>query len=311
MDKLLHITNGDAFTSRLESLNLPGTIMIWREMLCEGPATELIFSEPFNYQRASFLRNFTSETQTGVNYNAFADSFYNLNIEHYNGVFLWFEYDLFCHVNLAAAVHFLSKRTTTTPLYLICSGTIDDSEKYYGLAELSNTQILEASEQRILLTPLEIKALVSFWDVYTSEDHTALKNINFNTKKLPYLNSCIEAHFQRFPKRSTGINKLERMVLQAIYENEFVSEKQVCHYLLKNQQFYGFGDLQWITIIARMRPFFTELLSLTLNTQGEALLSDTGNAYDQLKDNTMFGGALKYDYFYNANTQQLEAVHEA
>ena len=55
MKSLLHITNGDSFTSRLESLQLKGDIITWREMLCEGKTLCTVGSESFWKTRFEFL----------------------------------------------------------------------------------------------------------------------------------------------------------------------------------------------------------------------------------------------------------------
>ncbi len=47
MSSLLHITNGDNFTNRLQTLNLKGDIITWREMLCEGKTLTNVGSETF------------------------------------------------------------------------------------------------------------------------------------------------------------------------------------------------------------------------------------------------------------------------
>ncbi|MEE3243855.1 MAG: DUF1835 domain-containing protein, partial [Bacteroidota bacterium] len=43
----LHITNGDSLTDRLNTLDLDGDLVIWREMLCEGPTVENVGSPEF------------------------------------------------------------------------------------------------------------------------------------------------------------------------------------------------------------------------------------------------------------------------
>ncbi|UJH91615.1 hypothetical protein LZ575_02610 [Antarcticibacterium sp. 1MA-6-2] len=37
MSQLLHITNGDDITTNLQEVGITGDVVVWREMLCEGP----------------------------------------------------------------------------------------------------------------------------------------------------------------------------------------------------------------------------------------------------------------------------------
>lgn len=51
----LHITNGDSTTNYVKQLAIPGTIITWREMLCEGKTTSKVGSEEFWKTRFQFL----------------------------------------------------------------------------------------------------------------------------------------------------------------------------------------------------------------------------------------------------------------
>ena len=53
--RTLHITNGDSLTSRLKTLIPNGDIIVWREMLCEGPTTREVGSQEFFDLRKNFL----------------------------------------------------------------------------------------------------------------------------------------------------------------------------------------------------------------------------------------------------------------
>lgn len=309
MDSILHITNGDSFTDRLKGINPPGEIYTWREILCEGPTLKEVFSDEFVSLRQSFLTLYSSDDSDDTAYETMAYNFKTLSFNSYNQLVLWFEYDLFCHLNLAAAVHFFRNQHKPMQLFLVCSGKVDGQDGYFGLGELTTEQLLFEAENRLQLDDKAIDALCLFWECYSDENHNEMKAIEFDASKLPYLKYCIQAHLERFPKKETGINALEERVLLAIVENEFISEKQLLGYMLRNQGYYGFGDLQWERIIRRLKPLFSEVLHLVLNDKGEGVLNRTYNAYALLKDNTQFGGVLKYDYFYNSKTQELTPAH--
>ena len=54
---LLHITNGDYTTQRLQKLTIEGDIITWREMLCEGKTSVDVGSENFWKIRFDFLKD--------------------------------------------------------------------------------------------------------------------------------------------------------------------------------------------------------------------------------------------------------------
>ena len=303
VDKAFHITNGDVFTERLKKLGNSEDIVTWREILCEGPTLSTVFSSEFIKMRSSFLADPSSITTP--DYKEFVDQFNVLSEKDYDRIILWFEYDLFCHINLAAVVSFLSENYYDIPLFLVCSGKEDTSENLYGLNELSDQSIRELYKKRTQLFKEDIECLVDFWNIYSGDDHRPLASIKFNTESFPYMSSCIKAHYQRFPSEKNELNHLEEKVLKSIHDNVFHSEKELLGYLLRNQEYYGFGDLQWFQIMERMKPFYSLTEKLALTKDGSDFLSLKIKLPETNKQVTLFGGSLKYDYFYNPVSNQL------
>ncbi len=305
-DNTLHIANGDAFAERLKELDYGGTILSWREILVEGPVNTRVFSDEFNTVRKKFLAQYFSES--GSDCDSFAASFTNFDFDTVNHIVLWFEYDLFCHVNAAAVIYYLSSIEWSGPIFLVCSGIQKDSEKLFGLNELNNSKLYEEYESKVRLSETDIDLWARFWQIYSSENHNQLKSLDISEETFPYLKPCINAHLKRFPDKNTGLNELEKIVLECIRENTLQSEFQLLGCLLKDQGYYGFGDLQWEKTIESMRPFFESQDVLQLNDKGTALLNKKYNALPILKDDSRFGGTSKYNYFYNEEINQLESA---
>ena len=106
MKSLLHITNGDSFTTRLRTMPIKGDIITWREMLCEGKTLASVGSESFWKTRFEFLNK---------NYKVSKSWFVEKTLKEYRSlcnhkqqdqIVLWFEYDLFCQVNGTQLLHF-------------------------------------------------------------------------------------------------------------------------------------------------------------------------------------------------------------
>ena len=53
-EKTLHIVNGDGLAEQMQELNLPGELIIWRELLCEGPTNRKL-NDKFFKMRKKFL----------------------------------------------------------------------------------------------------------------------------------------------------------------------------------------------------------------------------------------------------------------
>jgi hypothetical protein len=55
MEEILHILNGDATLTGFEETGLDGDIMVWREVLSEGPLEENIASGSFWKKRSEWI----------------------------------------------------------------------------------------------------------------------------------------------------------------------------------------------------------------------------------------------------------------
>ncbi|MBX2827335.1 MAG: DUF1835 domain-containing protein [Flavobacteriaceae bacterium] len=303
-DKQLHITNGSSFTERLRPMFPNETILTWNEMLCEGPAPADVLSDDFIQTRTAYLTRFEPAAQS--QYQTFVNQFDILDKASFDTIIFWFEYDLFCHINLAAAIPFVASKSPASKHYLVCSGTIPGQEGLFGLGELSEQSLTEEYNHRVLLESSDVESLSQIWKVYASDNHSAIRDIAFNGVTFPYLSNCLQAHLERFPLLANGLNALELKVLEAIEGHDFKNNNQLVGYLLRNQGYYGFGDLQWFSIVDRMSICFNQEESLSLNERGRSLLAGTYNALDDIRNPTMFGGTGKYDYLYNPNNKALE-----
>tara|TARA_R110002033_G_scaffold87527_1_gene137455 strand:+ start:8366 stop:8752 length:387 start_codon:yes stop_codon:yes gene_type:complete len=114
--KTLHITNGSSLTSILKDLEFSGDILTWEEMLCEGPTIANINSDEFLKLRTSFFNSFYD---IDLNIEEIKEEFDLLNHpENYSEIILWFEYDLFCHMNMIGVINLLHQKKLICPSFL-------------------------------------------------------------------------------------------------------------------------------------------------------------------------------------------------
>ena len=119
---ILHITNGSSLTQYLNELDFKGDFLTWHEMLCEGPTKKHIDSDAFLTVRKDFLNTFYDVEIDEYEYKT---ELHKLDdVEKYSEIILWFEYDLFCHINMVAVISLLNERQNKLPISLVCSGKI-------------------------------------------------------------------------------------------------------------------------------------------------------------------------------------------
>lgn len=304
--KLLHITNGDDISKQIMSLDISGDVITWREMLSEGPAAAEVGSEEFVFLRKNFLReNYgISEEQY---HKEFLEELVKLAaINNYDEIVLWFEFDLFSHMNLLALISFLVQNKKNDPLSLVCSKKLKGEEEMAPLSELSPKNLKQHYKHRISLTEDDINTAQLIWELYCSKNPKRLISEIKKTTNFEYLSSSIRAHIERFPNINTGLNTLEVNVLKLIQEHKINSLNQLLGYALKYQGYYGYVDVQMQRVLEKLSPFFVDSGDgLKLTEDGVKSINGTKNFYQNLKDEEHFGGVRKYDFLYDPANHAL------
>lgn len=305
---ILHITNGDSTTKYLRKLKFSGEFVTWREMLCEGKTITNVGSEQFWKTRFDFLKS---------SYKVSKKKFIDYTLKEYRNlcqkknqdeIVLWFEYDLFCQINMIAMISWLKKHRKGHQISLVCSGKVKGSKKMFGLSELSQNQIEEHYKNRIELTTDDIEYADYIWQLYCSDSPLRLETVHkFNPMSpFQYLTAALEAHLQRFPSIENGLNAVENFVLETTHNHQLSSEKQLIGKLLSNQKVYGFGDVQYLEKIQRLKSLFATFNPVTLNKMGKKVLERQQNFYRQIRNDISYlGGAKKYSFLHHNASQKL------
>lgn len=305
-EKTLHITNGDSLRESLRQLNIPGDIVVWREMLSEGPSMAEVGSPDFIKVRKAFLKG-----TYGVTASDYQESFLTeleklSDISAYTEVVLWFEFDLFSHMNMLALISFLMQEKKEIPFFLVCSGRLKGEKELKPLSELSDKELERHYKCKIRLNSDDLEMAMLIWELYCGDKPRRLISEISKTSSFEYLSSCIRAHIERFPNAKSGLNTLESNVLKLIQEHKISSLNQLLGYALQYQGYYGHGDIQMQRVLDKLKDFYTISNSrITLNAEGIKALEGKENFYQKLKDDECFGGVKKYDYLYEPDSHNL------
>ncbi|SEB37853.1 hypothetical protein SAMN04489761_0287 [Tenacibaculum sp. MAR_2009_124] len=305
---ILHITNGDSTTQILSNLNFDGEIITWREMLCEGKTTIDVGSENFWKTRFDFFKSsYKTTKKTFIDYTL--KEYRNLcNQKQQNEIVLWFEYDLFCQINMVAVISWLKRYRKGRKISLVCSGTLKNKTGLHALGHLTQVELLNHYKNRVELTLDDIEYADYIWQLYCSDSPLRLETVHNFSPMSPfvYLEEAIKAHLQRFPSIKNGLNKLENQILDIANKQQLENQNQLIGEILKNQGFYGFGDLQYANKLQTMKKLFSSFSPVKLNRKGKKVLDNQLNFYGQIRsDFSYLGGSKKYSYLYVNDTDKL------
>ncbi|MCF1191766.1 DUF1835 domain-containing protein [Mangrovimonas sp. AS39] len=301
----LHITNGSVLTQKLLELEVQGDYLTWDEMLCEGPTTEKIDSKEFLELRSDFFNKFYN---LELDKDKFHEDINKLShTENYSEIVLWFEYDLFCHINMLAAINVIRQKKIKLPLYLVCSGRIEGEDNLKGLGELNASQLLKHYKNKVKLTENDMEVASTLWKTYCGKDHNLFKPyIIKNDTNFQYLTNCLKAHLQRFPESKSGLSIIEENILVIIRDNEVKSRHHLLGYILNYQGYYGYGDLQFHRIIENLKIFFDETETrIKLNRKGHVALLRQTNFSSEVNNNIDYGGVNRLDFQFSTKENKL------
>ena len=305
---ILHITNGDSTTKYLQSLQYEGEYITWREMLCEGRTSIDVGSESFWKTRFDFLKS---------SYKVSKKTFIDFTLKEYRNlcqqknqkeIVLWFEYDLFCQINMIAIISWIKRYRKGEKVSLVCSGTIEGLDKKLALCELSKKQIQEHYKNRIELTQDDIEYADYIWQLYCSDSPLRLESVyKFNPMTpFTYLSEAIETHLKRFPSIENGLNAVENYIIQTANSTKPASKNKLVSNLLKNQNTLGFGDIQYLKKLEQLKTMFTSFHPVKLSRKGKMALENKLSFYRELRnEKTYLGGVRKYSFLYHNATDKL------
>lgn len=306
MSQILHITNGDDLAENLRQLDIPGEIIVWREMLCEGPTTMELGSKEFFDMRSRFLEE-TYQIPPEEYREKFLEELHKLTVTNsHEEIILWFEFDLFSHINMSAAISHLLENKKEIPVTLVCSKRLKGEKEFSPLSQLSLKHLANHYDHRINLNKDDLEMAGLIWQLYNGDNPQKLKALIKTKTNFEYLSSCIRAHLERFPNTKTGINALERNILKLIEKNNITSVSHLIGYSLEYQGYFGLGDLQLQRVIDNLQLFYVVREDkVELTTQGKEALSATRNFYRELKNDDWLGGVKKYDFLYDSDSHKI------
>ncbi|MFM1877805.1 MAG: hypothetical protein RLZZ241_671 [Bacteroidota bacterium] len=307
MSSQLHITNGDAFTQLLQSQNLKGEIITWREMLCEGKTETNVGSEVFWRTRFDFLHKTYNVSKSWFIEKTLKEYRSLCNHKQQDEIVLWFEYDLFCQINMLAVISWLKTYRRHARITLACSGDQQKKGVFKTLNQLSPSEIHDLYTNRFELSQDDIEYADYIWQLYCSDNPIRLEHLSdFQNYNFKYLENAIKVHLKRFPTIKNGLNAIENKVLQIADSEKLVSKSELIGSVLGKQGWYGFGDSQYDRMLQSLNPLFKSFNPVRLSLKGIAILENKTSYYQEIRNNeTYLGGALKYNFLFNSDTERI------
>jgi hypothetical protein len=237
---IYNILNGDALAYSFPDAGIEGEIIVVREALIDGELTGNKL-EDFWQIRARVLETTAADYQNKV-----VNEFEKLINAPDNSVFnLWFEYDLFCQVNMWFVFTILHDLHGRKNVYAVHTIHADRSDKQFwnGFSRADAIQLQSCFAARMPLSDDDLQLGKNLWTAYKANDLTKLMQLSNNqSSAFPYLKEVITAHVERFPQ--DGSTGRPEKVIEDITKNISTDFHAVLEEFWKRESIYGFGDSQ-------------------------------------------------------------------
>ncbi|MCM3118365.1 DUF1835 domain-containing protein [Neobacillus sp. MER 74] len=244
---MIHIVNGDVVGNKIR--NLPGDVLVWREMYDFGPLSHDITGENWISRRAYFFEQKLAIPAALFIQNCKDQNRFLSEIPKETEIVLWFEHDRYDQTMLMFLLNELSKNELKN-LSMVTINEYDGEEPFYGLGQLASNQMEELFHKKIQpISDEQIKEAITGWKAYTSKNPAEIETwIAASKQKLPFLKQALRSHLSFFPSIHTGLNEVETFVIKNLDKNPS-SFIELFHAITQKRSNDGISDLYFAAML--------------------------------------------------------------
>ena len=235
-----NILNGDSLAYSFGDTKIEGNTIVVREALIDGNLSGDNLYE-FWQSRAKYMGLAEAEYHNDV-----VKEFEKIINAPDNSEFnLWFEYDLFCQVNMWFVISIINSLSIKKKVYAVYTSYLDKTSKQFwnGFGRANASELTTCFADRTSLNDVDLQLGQDLWTTYKSNNPDGLIRLAKNqSSAFPYLQEVIKAHVERVPK--DGTKGRPEKVLEDITKNVSTDFHKVFEEFWNRESIYGFGDIQ-------------------------------------------------------------------
>ncbi len=249
---MLHIVNGESTAGILKSCKIKGEIFSFKDTLINGPAPATLNPHEWRGVRVQHLTDTYGLKRSECEKEFLRQEAALASSVNHEEVVLWFEHDLFCHLNLLYLLDwFRQTDLKKTCLSLINIGEFPGRKDFRGLGELNTEELASLFPKREKVTKSQLELGAKAWQAFRSPNPMGIELLlHSDTSESPFLATAFAAHLRRFPSTVNGLGQLERTALQLIADGcgKFA---EMFPKFIAAEKTYGLGDSQvWATLVS-------------------------------------------------------------
>ncbi|HYJ91106.1 MAG TPA: hypothetical protein VEV84_07350 [Pyrinomonadaceae bacterium] len=237
---IYHVLPGDAQIEAFEQSGIEGELLVCREVLVEGDLSGESLDEFFT-NRAAFINSEYDDDPALYNANVASQFRRLLDVKESDEVNLWFEYELFCSVNMWFCLSLLE--SSKVAIYRVSPVFRDEQDRWDGFGGADADKMMACYKARLKLTDENVRLGADLWRAYKTKNRNELLRLSTTkSEAFPYLKEIGEAavNKERIPAtviaeiQSEGINNFNEIFLE----------------FRRRAGIFGFGDSQVKNVMA-------------------------------------------------------------
>ena len=230
----LHVLPGDAQVQEFAESGIDGEMLVCRECLVEGDLSGADLHEFFK-NRAAFINSGYHEARATYDSRVASQFKSLLHLAADTEVNLWFEYELFCSVNMWFCLDLLAD--TAADVYRVAPVHLNVEHRWDGFGGATGEILRRCFESRTRLTRDEIRLGADLWRAYKADDRDALRRLSAaSSPAFPYLKEVCQAAIDK--------NSRPAEVIRQIQAGGASNFAEIFREFRHRAGVYGFGDGQ-------------------------------------------------------------------
>jgi hypothetical protein len=234
MKMVIHVLPGDATAADFVETGIGGETVICREALIDGDVKAESLDE-FWKLRENFIAG-----EYGANERSYHEivtvEFERLRqVPADAEVNLWFEYELFCSVNMWFCIDLL--KDADVKVFRVAPATRTDEEKWKGFGKMSPDDLRRCFAERTEMKAADRELGKELWQAFSNDDMEKLDRLgDTRSESFPHLREVCTAAMQRSFRPAE--------ILKEITSNGAKDLSEIFQEFSRRAGVYGFGDTQ-------------------------------------------------------------------
>ncbi|MEQ1923719.1 MAG: DUF1835 domain-containing protein, partial [Pyrinomonadaceae bacterium] len=171
---IYHVLPGDAQVEEFKKTGIEGELIVCREVFVSGPI-DAETAEEFWDERAKFILAEYGEDEI-VYHETVADELTKLaDVNEDDEVDLWFEYELFCSVNMWCCLSLL--KATGATVYRVEPIGLKEENRWNGFGKFVADDLKACFEMRTKFSAQDVALGADLWQAYRLKKFTELKEL--------------------------------------------------------------------------------------------------------------------------------------